>query len=140
MDKQAQVDKLASLMWASWGGSDSDCSWNDLDLRIKYKWLVQADYIISNGYTRSTPLVALDIMELQKLYEEEEKLWLNSKPVSWKSWIITSIVNKLGTPVARIPSEEMILKTLSNIYPFEDKPTLNRYATAIRKLCEELNK
>ena len=68
--ERKEVDELARFMWASWGGSDPDCSWQTLDEPYKFKWKSQAEMIINNGYTKrlqDNKLVPLDVKKLSVL-------------------------------------------------------------------------
>lgn len=72
MDRE--IEKLAQLMFAQWG--DSDTSWNHLPDKWKFKWLAQAECIIDNGYRnidqdrqRIVGLVRELIRKLEDIFE-----------------------------------------------------------------------
>lgn len=65
MDKD--IEDLARLMWASWGGSSPDLPWNRLPEVHQFKWKAQAELLISHGYSRHLKQEGLDSLKLHGL-------------------------------------------------------------------------
>lgn len=71
-DEQMEIEELAKLMWASWGGSNYGEPWEKLDEPYKLKWRSQAELIIDNGYRKQPP----ESRKVKYLSEERlHELW-----------------------------------------------------------------
>ena len=95
---------------------------------------------------QETPLVALDKRKLEDVMLDTHRIGANHKE-GFDLEVIENyakeISNKLGSPSARIPTEEQVYDLLTSINKYElyDLNLGMRYiAKAIRKLCEEVNK
>ena len=133
MDKQAQVEELYNIILPSVSKYDAG-----LEELIRYI----SKHIIDSGYTRATPLVALDRDKMWRIFDAGEKILTpknTSETVNLINLVFDRVCAKFGSPAARIPTEKQIYKEIEPIYmgsPLEIKTV----ASAIRKLCEELNK
>lgn len=109
-----EIENLARLMWASWGGIDPDKSWLELDEKYKFKWKAQAEVLIDNGYRKNKPeeLVALDEPSLRRLYSQNLKEY-GTLPLNVViENFIHLICQRFGTSTAMVPTEIEIMEAL----------------------------
>lgn len=135
-DEQMEIEELAKLMWASWGGSNYGEPWEKLDEPYKLKWRSQAELIIDNGYRKQSPesskLILLDKKEIWELtkdipdaedYElrtdngdytpdDEEKMLMEDYLNGYLEEFVNLICCKFGSPF--IPSVEYILDLIES--------------------------
>lgn len=155
MNRQEQIEEMAKDSFYIHhfpGQYKSNLSWETCSQDVRDWHRNNAIGLIAKGYAKATPLVALDEDKVRTIIESFRKgLWTiaTKERFSLSEYYesrIPTCVNRLlelGSPVARIPSEEQIKHTIDNLEELKHCADINEskvIATAIRKLCEYLNK